>query len=87
MRIERECQSRLMQASETNTIQVVLNGEPRSVPAGLTVATLLSWLNMDGSRVAVELNREIVRQPAWATSEVDEGAQVEVVWFVGGGAR
>lgn len=53
----------------------------------MTVATLLSWLNMDASRVAVELNREIVRQPAWATSEVNEGAQVEVVWFVGGGAR
>ncbi|MSV34206.1 MAG: sulfur carrier protein ThiS [Bryobacterales bacterium] len=68
-------------------MQVVLNGEPRSVPAGMTVATLLSWLNMDGSRVAVELNREIVRQPAWATSEVNDGARVEVVWFVGGGAR
>ena len=87
MRIERECQTRRMQASETNTIQVVLNGEPRSVPAGLTVAKLLAWLNMDASRVAVELNREIVRQPAWATSEVQDGAQVEVVWFVGGGAR
>lgn len=76
-----------MQASETQTIQIVLNGESRDVPAGMTVATLLSWLNMDGSRVAVELNREIVRQPAWATSPVHEGAQIEVVWFVGGGAR
>ena len=53
----------------------------------MTVAALLSWMNMDSSRVAVELNREIVRQPAWATSAVNEGAQVEVVWFVGGGAR
>ena len=87
MRIERECQSRRMQASETNTIQVVLNGEPRSVPAGMSIAGLLGWLNMDGSRVAVELNREIVRQPDWAAAEVRAGAQVEVVWFVGGGAR
>jgi thiamine biosynthesis protein ThiS len=87
MRNERECQTRRMQASETNTIQVVLNGEPRSVPAGMSVAALLSWLDMDSSRVAVELNREIVRQTAWPTSQVNEGAQVEVVWFVGGGAR
>ena len=52
----------------------------------MSVAALLSWLNMDGSRVAVELNREIVRQPVWAAAEVHAGAQIEVVWFVGGGA-
>jgi len=76
-----------MQASETNTIQVVLNGEPRNVPAGLTVAKFLAWLNMDASRVAVELNREIVRQPDWTAAEVCDGAHVEVVWFVGGGSH
>lgn len=86
MRIERECQSRRMQASETRTVQIVLNGEFRDVPDGLTVAGLLVWLNMDASRVAVELNREIVRQPEWASAHITEGAQVEVVWFVGGGA-
>ena len=86
MRIERECQSRWMQASETTTVQIVLNGESRDVPIGLTVAGLLAWLNMDASRVAVELNREIVRQPEWATALIAQGAQVEVVWFVGGGS-
>jgi sulfur carrier protein len=75
-----------MQTSETKTIQVVLNGEPRDVPAGFTIETLLVWLKMDASRVAVELNREIVRQPDWASAEVHAGAQIEVVWFVGGGA-
>jgi sulfur carrier protein len=74
-----------METAQTKTIQIVLNGESRSVPAGLSVDRLLAWLKMDPSRVAVELNREIVRQPAWPTSEVGEGAQVEVVWFVGGG--
>ena len=75
-----------MQTSETNTIQVVLNGEPRDVPAGFTVAALLAWLKMDASRVAVELNRQIVRQPDWEAAEVLDGAQIEIVWFVGGGA-
>lgn len=74
-----------METAQTKTIQVVLNGESRAVPAGLSVDQLLVWLKMDPSRVAVELNREIVRQPSWSTSEVREGAQVEVVWFVGGG--
>jgi sulfur carrier protein len=85
MRIERECQTRRMETSETKTIQVVLNGEPRSVPAGLTVDRLLLFLQMDPSRVAVELNRTIVRKPDWPSVEVHQGAQLEVVWFVGGG--
>ena len=85
MRNERECQTRRMEISETKTIQVVLNGEPRSVPAGLTVDRLLAFLEMDPSRVAVELDREIVRKPAWAEAEVRDGAEIEVVWFVGGG--
>jgi len=85
MRNERECQTRRMEISETKTIQVVLNGEPRSIPAGLTVDRLLIFLEMDPSRVAVELDREIVRKPAWAEAEVRDGAEIEVVWFVGGG--
>jgi sulfur carrier protein len=85
MRIERECQTRGMETSETKTIQVVLNGQPRSVPVGLTVDRLLEFLEMDPSRVAVELNRAIVRKPDWPSSEVCDGAQLEVVWFVGGG--
>ena len=70
---------------ETKTIGIVLNGEPRRVPDGLNVAGLLKFLEIDGKKVAVELNREIVRKPDWESAEVREGAQVEVVWFVGGG--
>ena len=69
----------------TKSIQIVLNGEPRDVPEALTVELLLAHLQMDPSRVAVELDREIVRKPEWARAEVRDGAQVEVVWFVGGG--
>jgi thiamine biosynthesis protein ThiS len=69
------------------TIGIVLNGEARRVPAGLDVAGLLKFLEIDGGRVAVELNREIVRKPDWESAAVAEGATVEVVWFVGGGKR
>lgn len=74
-----------MEISETKTIEVVLNGERRSVPAGLTVDRLLAFLEMNPSRVAVELNRVIVRKSDWSTAEICDGAQLEVVWFVGGG--
>jgi sulfur carrier protein len=67
------------------SIAIVLNGAARSVPEGLNVAGLLQYLEIDGGRVAVELNREIVRKPEWEAAEVRDGAVVEVVWFVGGG--
>jgi thiamine biosynthesis protein ThiS len=70
---------------EAKTVAITLNGEPKRVPEGLNVAGLLKYLEIDGGKVAVELNREIVRKPDWESAQVLEGAQVEVVWFVGGG--
>jgi thiamine biosynthesis protein ThiS len=67
------------------TIDVAVNGETRSVPGGLSVLNLLQWLEIDPERVAVELNREIVRQPQWPLTEVANGARLEIVQFVGGG--
>src|SRR5579884_1320375 len=82
----RPARPRKMEGNETNTIQVVLNGEPKAVPEGLNVAGLLKYLAIDGARVAVELNRSIVRRQDWPATRILEGAQLEVVWFVGGGA-
>ena len=74
-----------MESAETKTIQVVLNGEPKRVPEGFHVAALLEFLAIDPARVAVELNRSIVRKQDWTAAQVDDGAEIEVVWFVGGG--
>ena len=71
--------------AKTETIQIVLNGEPRSVPGGMNVSDLLKHLEIDPGRVAVELNRSIVRKPEWESSAIEDGAQLEIVWFVGGG--
>ena len=74
-----------MQPTETKTIEVVLNGAPRRVPQGFHVEALLEHLAIDPARVAVELNRSIVRKQEWRSTPVEDGAQIEVVWFVGGG--
>ena len=67
------------------TIEVIVNGESRSVPYGLTVIRLLEWLGIEPARVAVELNRGIVRQGDWGSTPVEAGAHLEIVQFVGGG--
>ena len=74
-----------METAETKTIEIVVNGEPARVPEGLDVARLLEFLEIDPARVAVELNRSIVRKQEWNTTAVEGGAQLEIVWFVGGG--
>ena len=66
-------------------IDIVLNGEPRTAPEGQTVLGLLEQLQLDPSRVAVELDRRIVKQPRWADTVLRPGAEIEVVQFVGGG--
>jgi len=65
--------------------EVLVNGEPRPVAEGQTILALLRDLGLDPSRVAVELDRRIVKQPLWSETILRAGAQVEIVQFVGGG--
>lgn len=75
-----------MEDAETKTIEIAVNGRPQQVREGLNVTGLLETLGVEGSRVAVELNREIVRKPEWESTVIGEGAKIEIVWFVGGGS-
>jgi thiamine biosynthesis protein ThiS len=75
-----------MDAREVPQISIFVNGKAGSAPAGLTVAGLLDHLGVDPAKVAVELNRRIVRKADWAAALVEDGAEVEVVHFVGGGS-
>jgi thiamine biosynthesis protein ThiS len=66
-------------------LEIQVNGELKTIPPGLSVLGLIRELGIEPERVAVELNRGIVRQTAWDTTPVEAGAQVEIVQFVGGG--
>lgn len=72
--------------AEGTLIEIRLNGEVRQIPKGQTVLELLQSLNLPVDRVAVELNREILKRERWAETVIPEGAELEVVYFVGGGA-
>ena len=66
-------------------IEIELNGEKTRVPAALNVAALLQHLALDAGRVAIEVDRQLVRRPDWESRHIHAGAQVEIVHFVGGG--
>jgi thiazole synthase/sulfur carrier protein len=68
-------------------ITIQLNGQPREVPEGLTLAALLEWLKLPADRVAVELNQSIAPRIRWPETRIQAGDRLEVVHFVGGGAR
>lgn len=74
-----------MATGEAETIEIVVNGETRQVPAGRTISGLLDLFSLDPSRVAIELDRVIIRKPEWGSTAVHAGAQIEIVQFVGGG--
>ena len=68
-----------------NGIEVTINGERREVPGGLTVHGLLEWLELTPALVVVEHNREILDRDRYGETPLDEGDQLELVHFVGGG--
>ncbi len=62
-----------------------INGESRSVPAVSNLRELLAYLDIEPARIAVELNRQIVRRKDWETTPITESDRLEIVQFVGGG--
>jgi thiamine biosynthesis protein ThiS len=64
---------------------IKVNGEPREIPEGLTVAAMLQHLGMSDGRVAIERNLDILPRARWADTQVQSNDSFEIVHFVGGG--
>lgn len=69
----------------TTHMTVTVNGEPRELPTGSSVADLVARLGLKASQVAVERNRELVRRADHASTMLVDGDRLEVVTFFGGG--
>jgi thiamine biosynthesis protein ThiS len=66
-------------------VRVQLNGEPRELHGPVTIAGLLEQLQINPLLVAIELNRVVIRRARYADTTIEEGAEIEIVAFVGGG--
>ena len=62
-----------------------LNGDPFEVAGPLTIADLLSKLEIDPRRIAVEYNLVVIKRDAFDSTAIAEGGEIEIVNFVGGG--
>jgi thiamine biosynthesis protein ThiS len=69
--------------NQTLTIQI--NGESCDVPALRNVQELVNHLGMSQDRIAVELNRRIIRRADWNATPLHDRDRIEIVQFVGGG--
>ena len=66
-------------------MRITLNGDTHEVAKPLTVAELLEQLDIDPRRVAVEHNLVVLKRLVFSETTVNEGDQIEIVNFVGGG--
>jgi thiamine biosynthesis protein ThiS len=65
-------------------MNVKVNGDQREVPDGETVRALVARFKLIPEKVAIELNRRLVRSSQYDTP-LSEGDELEIVTFVGGG--
>ena len=64
---------------------ITINGKAKSVAEQIKLTELLEFLSLPSERIAIELNREVVRKKDWANIEIKDADKIEIVHFVGGG--
>lgn len=65
-------------------MKVLVNGQEKQLPDGATVRSLLQSVSLKPEKVAIELNRRLVRSAQY-DQPLNDGDQIEIVTFVGGG--
>ncbi len=66
-------------------MKLEINGEVRSVPAAANIRELLDNLGIKPDRIAVELNRVLIKRQDWNATTIKDQDRLEIVQFVGGG--
>ncbi|MGA9770913.1 MAG: sulfur carrier protein ThiS [Blastocatellia bacterium] len=68
-------------------MNIILNGEQKEIAESLALDALITGLGLNSERLAIEVNRSIIRRADWPSTTLAEGDKVEIVHFVGGGAQ
>jgi thiamine biosynthesis protein ThiS len=68
-------------------MKIEINGEEKILPEAMSLVELVSFLNLVPERLAIELNRSVVRKNDWPSTALSDGDRIEIVHFVGGGSH
>jgi thiamine biosynthesis protein ThiS len=66
-------------------MKVFVNGDEKDFSSPVSLAGLIEELDLPASRIAIELNREVVRRSDWGSTMLTDDDRIEIVHFVGGG--
>jgi thiamine biosynthesis protein ThiS len=66
-------------------MKVFVNGEEKDFSTAISLADLIAELDLPVARIAIELNREVVRRSEWGGTMLKDEDRIEIVHFVGGG--
>jgi len=66
-------------------MKITINGESKEITEEISLQKLLKSLSLPDERIAVELNREVVRKKDWENIKLNDADKIEIIHFVGGG--
>ena len=66
-------------------MEITLNGETKRIDSEVTLDRLLDLFSLPRQRVAIELNKAVIRRNDWPEIPISDGDTIEVIHFVGGG--
>ncbi len=66
-------------------MEIILNGEARSIAADSNLGQLIEALALANQAVAIAVNRQVISRPLWSQHQLQAQDQVDVVRAIGGG--
>lgn len=66
-------------------MQIKVNGKIHELAEKQSVFSLVSQLEIEAGQIAIERNREIVPRSRWGEEQINDGDEIEIVRFIGGG--
>jgi sulfur carrier protein len=66
-------------------MKIIINGITKEIPYEINIVELLENFSLPKERIAIEINKQVVRKKDWGNIKVVEADQIEVIHFVGGG--
>ncbi len=70
---------------KTRKIKIIINGITKEIPNEVNIIELLESFSLPKERIAIELNKQVVRKKDWGNIKITDADQIEVIHFVGGG--